>query len=459
MGPGYYFAQESKLMTTPETDASAPRRRHRIHPAWWVAAVAFVALLAAAGFRAAPGALMVPLNEDFGWSTSVMSLAVSVNLLLYGLTAPFAAALMDRFGVRQVVATALLLVSLGAGGSILMTASWQLLIFWGLLIGLGTGSMALVFAATIANRWFVKRNGLVMGILTAGSATGQLIFLPPVAALAESNGWRPASLVIAAAALLAVPIVWFVLRDHPEDRGVLPYGADPATHVPAVRATGGAAKRAIEGLVFASKHRSFWALAAAFAICGATTNGLIGIHFIPSAHDHGMPTTTAAGLLAVVGIFDIAGTIASGWLTDKFDPRKLLVAYYAFRGAGLALLPWLLSDTVHPSMVLFIVIYGLDWVATVPPTAKLCREIFGDRGTIVFGWVFASHQIGAAIAALAAGVIRDGLGTYTYAWWGGATLCVIAAVLSIAVRRRLAPDAKTGPAPREPEVEPAPPGM
>lgn len=419
----------------PPRDEALPARRTRVHPAWGVAAVAFVALLAAAGFRAAPGALMVPLNEEFGWSTSVMSLAVSVNLLLYGLTAPFAAALMDRFGIRQVVATALTLVALGAGGSVVMTASWQLLIFWGLLIGLGTGSMALVFAATIANRWFVRRRGLVMGILTAGSATGQLIFLPPVAALAEGTGWRAASLVIAAAALLAVPLVWFVLRNHPSDRGVLPYGADATTYIAPPAVTGGAVTRALEGLAYAAKRRSFWALAIAFAICGATTNGLIGIHFIPSAHDHGMATTTAAGLLAVVGVFDIVGTIASGWLTDKFDPRKLLVFYYVFRGVGLLLLPWLLAETIHPSIVLFVVIYGLDWVATVPPTAALCRELFGERGTIVFGWVFAAHQIGAAIAALAAGVIRDTFGEYTYAWWGGAALCVIAAVLSIAVKR------------------------
>ena len=442
----------------------AQRRHRRIHPAWWVAAVAFIALLAAAGFRAAPGALMVPLHADFGWSMSSMSLAVSVNLLLYGLTAPFAAALMDRFGMRQVVAAALALVALGAGGSVLMTASWQLLIFWGVLIGLGTGSMALVFAATIADRWFIARRGLVMGILTAGSATGQLIFLPPVATIAESTGWKPASLLIGIAAMAAVPLVWFVLRDHPTDLGVLPYGADsdlgtrgteatatdteasapePATAsaspAPSPE-TGGAAHRAFTGLLFAARHRSFWALAIAFAICGATTNGLIGIHFIPSAHDHGMPASTAAGLLAVVGIFDIMGTVFSGWLTDKFDPRILLVAYYTFRGVGLLLLPWLLSDTVHPSMILFIVVYGLDWVATVPPTAALCREIFGENGTIVFGWVFAAHQIGAAVAAFGAGAVRDAFGEYTYAWWGGAAMCAIAAVLSFAVKRRLIDD-------------------
>lgn len=420
----------------------APTTRRRIHPAWWVAAVAFLALIGAAGFRAAPGALMVPLHDEFGWSTSVMSLAVSINLLLFGLTAPFAAALMDRFGIRQVVAVALLLVALGSGGSVVMTASWQLLVFWGVLIGLGTGSMALVLAATIANRWFHQRRGLVMGILTAGSATGQLIFLPVVAHLAESSGWRTASLVVAVAALAVVPVVWLVVRDFPHERGVLPYGAD-ADHVPAPPVTGGAARRAIEGLTFAARHWSFWALAIAFAICGATTNGLIGIHFIPSAHDHGMSTTTAAGLLAAVGVFDIVGTIASGWLTDKFDPRMLLVLYYLFRGLGLLLLPQLLADSVHPSMVLFIVIYGLDWVATVPPTVALCREAFGDRGTIVFGWVFASHQIGAAVAALGAGVVRDTFGTYTYAWWAGGALCAIAAVLSVMVGT--GPEARSGP--------------
>lgn len=415
-----------------------------MHPAWWVALAAFLALVCAAGFRATPGALMVPLHHEFGWSSSVMSFAVAINLVLYGLVAPFAAALMDRFGMRQVIATALILVAVGAGGSVLMTASWQLLVFWGLLIGVGTGSMALVFAATISNRWFVRHGGLVMGILTAGQAAGQLVFLPLVAALAERAGWRTAALFIATVALAAVPLVWRVIRDYPEDRGVLPYGAQPATYVPSERTAGGAARRAVEGLQFASRSRSFWALAAAFAICGATTNGLIGIHFIPSAHDHGMATTTAAGLLAVVGAFDLVGTVASGWLTDKFDPRRLLAAYYAFRGVGLLLLPWLLSDRVHPSMVLFIVIYGLDWVATVPPTAALCRRIFADRGTIVFGWVFAAHQIGAAVSAFAAGVSRDVFGTYTYAWWAGAAMCVAAAVLSIAVRSERQPSRGRG---------------
>jgi MFS family permease len=418
--------------------------RSRIHPAWLVAAVAFVALLGAAGFRAAPGVLMVPLQDEFGWTRGTLSLAVGVNLVLFGLTAPFAAALMDRFGLRRVTSSALVLIALGSGLSIFVRESWQLVLTWGVLIGLGTGSMALVFAATVAQRWFVKQRGLVTGILTAGSATGQLIFLPVVAVVAEHTGWRVASLVIAAAALSVVPLVLVVMRDHPADLGVQAYGAPLAEplHSPVlecdqvdVPAQPGAGRMAIDALRVAARTRTFWALVAGFAICGATTNGLIGTHFVPAAHDHGMGETTAAGLLAVVGIFDIVGTIGSGWLTDRFDPRLLLGFYYFFRGVGLALLPVLLSDAVHPSIVAFVVIYGLDWVATVPPTVALCRTAFGDRGTVVFGWVFASHQIGAAIASVAAGFARDRTGTYTVAWFSAAGLCVVAAVISLRVSR------------------------
>nr|WP_255479405.1 MFS transporter [Quadrisphaera sp. RL12-1S] len=394
-------------------------------------------MVGAAGFRAAPGVLMVPLHDELGWSTSLMSLAVSVNLVLFGLTAPFAAALMERFGMRRVVACALLLIAAGAALSSRAQAAWQLLPTWGLLIGLGTGSMALVFAATVADRWFVRRRGLVIGVLTAGSATGQLSLLPVVAVTSDALGWRTALLVVAGAALAVVPLVLALLRDRPLDLGVLPYGAEPtvAQVAQAPAARGGAAGRALAALRTASRRPAFWGLAGAFAICGATTNGLVGVHFVPSAHDHGMATTTAAGLLAVVGIFDIAGTIASGYLTDRVDPRLLLLAYYAFRGMGLLVLPSLLGPSVHPSMLLFVVVYGLDWVATVPPTAVLCRELFGSAGTVVFGWVFASHQLGAAVAAGAAGVLREQTGTYTAAWLGGAALCAVAAVLSVSLRR------------------------
>ena len=430
-------------MTAPETTEVATVKRRRLHPAWIVAAVAFLALVGAAGFRAAPGVLMVPLQQEFGWSTTVLSLAVSINLVLFGLTAPFAAALMERFGIRKVTAIALCLIGLGSALTVFVNQSWQILLTWGLLIGLGTGSMALVFAATIANTWFAKSRGLVIGVLTAGSAAGQLVFLPLIAVLAQDPGWRGASLLIAAGALAVVPLVLLWLRNSPSDVGVLPYGAEetttadgPAASKASVPAESpNAAVRALQVLKRASKVRTFWALVAGFAICGATTNGLIGTHFIPSAHDHGMPETTAAGLLAVVGIFDIVGTIASGWLTDRFNPRVLLAVYYQFRGIGLLVLPLLLGSTVEPSMIIFVVVYGLDWVATVPPTAAICRQMFGADGSVVFGWVFAAHQLGAAGAALLAGYIRDATGHYNYAWLGAAAMCTVAAVISATIRK------------------------
>ena len=429
--------------STPTGSARPQRRpgraRQRLHPAWWVAVVAFVALLGAAGFRSAPGVLMVPLEEEFGWSRGLMSAAVSVNLVLYGVMAPFAAALMDRFGLRRVTSGALLLVAAGSGLTVFVREGWQLVLTWGLLIGVGTGSMAMVFAATIANRWFVAKRGLVMGILTAAGATGQLVFLPVMAGLVERSSWRAASLVVTVASLAVIPLVLAVLRDYPADRGVRPYGAPADVPEPPRPDPAGAVRRTLTALRRAARVPTFWALAGGFAICGATTNGLVGTHFVPSAHDHGMAETTAAGLLALVGIFDIVGTIVSGALTDKINPRILLVGYYGFRGIGLLVLPWLLSDRIHPSMLVFIVIYGLDWVATVPPTVALCREAFGASGTIVFGWVFASHQIGAAVASVLAGVIRDTTGHYTAAWFGAAGLCAIAALVSVGIRKAPAP--------------------
>ncbi|GAA4924400.1 MFS transporter [Actinoplanes utahensis] len=400
-----------------------------MHPAWLVAAVAFIALLGAAGFRATPSVMLQPLHDEFGWSLGTISAAVSVNLLLYGLTAPFAAALMNKFGVRRVAMGALLLVSAGSGLTLWMTESWQLVLCWGVLVGLGTGSLALGFVATITGRWFVKHRGLVTGVLTAAGATGNLIFLPVLSRIVESDGWRTAALTVSVAALAVVPLIFWRLRDHPADLNVPALGG---TEIEApAKPAGGAAANALRALRDAARTRAFWLLAGGFAICGATTNGLVGTHFIPAAHDHGMPPTTAATLLALVGVFDVVGTIASGWLTDRVDSRLLLGAYYVLRGLSLLVLPSLFAATAHPSMLIFILFYGLDWVATVPPTVTLCREYFGAAGPIVFGWVFASHQFGAAAAATAAGLVRDRFGDYDLAWYVAGGLAILGAILSL----------------------------
>jgi MFS family permease len=420
--------------------------RRRLHPAWSVAAVTFLALVGAAAFRAVPGVLIDPLHAEFGWSVGTISSAIAINMALFGLTAPFAAALMERFGVRQVVAVALVVVAAGSGLTVFMTASWQLVACWGVLVGLGTGSMALSLVATVTGRWFVSRRGLVSGILTAGSATGQLVFLPVVAVISERWGWRPASLGVAAAALAVVPLVLWLLRDRPSDLGVAPYGGTPADEPTGARI--GVARLALRTLGSVARVGPFWLLVGGFMICGATTMGLLQPHFVPAAHDHGMPTTTAAGLLAVVGLFDLVGTVASGWLTDRFDPRLLLCVYYVGRGVSLMLLPLVWGSTPTASMLSFIVFYGLDWVATVPPTMALCRRYFGTAAPVVFGWVYASHQVGAALMAFAAGLLRDHLGSYDSAWYLGGGLCVLAALLSVGLRAPAGP-ISLGPPPRD----------
>ncbi|WP_330453109.1 MULTISPECIES: MFS transporter [unclassified Streptomyces] len=416
------------LPTVPE----APRRR-RVHRAWIVAAVTFVTIIGGAAFNSLPGLLLDPLRDDFGWSRGQIGLAVSLDMALYGLTAPFAAALMDRFGIRRVVAVALTMVAAGALASVWMTAAWQLMLYWGLLVGLGTGSMALAFSATVTNRWFVARRGLVTGILTAAGASGQLVFLPLCAWIVDRHGWRPASVTVALAALVVVPFVWLLMRDHPADVGLAPYGGD---YVEKPAPTRGAARRTLRVLFEAARTGPFWLLAGSFAICGASTNGLIRTHFVPSAHDHHMQITTAASLLAVIGIFDIIGTVFSGWLTDRFDARRLLAVYYALRGVSLLFLPLLMQQpTVQPPMVFFIVFYGLDWVATVPPTLALCREQYGEDSAIVFGWVLASHQVGAALVAFLGGVARDYFGTYDVVWYAAGALCAVAALMVLVIRR------------------------
>ncbi|MFF3858250.1 MFS transporter [Streptomyces sp. NPDC002209] len=417
----------------PAPTTTPPAAPGRIHRAWFVAAVAFVTIIGAAAFASLPGLLIEPLHEEFDWSRGTIGLAVSVNLALYGLTAPFAAALMDRFGIRRVVALALLVISGGTVATLWMTESWQLVLFWGVLVGLGSGSMALAFAATVTNRWFTARRGLVTGILTAAGASGQLIFLPLLSWLVEHHGWRPAAVTVCLAALAVVPFVWLLLRDHPADLGLAPYGG---TYAQRPAPVAGAARRTVAVLFKAARTGPFWLLAGTFAICGASTNGLVKTHFVPAAHDHGMPVTAAAGLLAVIGVFDVIGTIASGWFTDRFEARRLLAVYYALRGISLLFLPMLLAPSVHPPMVFFIVFYGLDWVATVPPTIALCREHYGEDSAIVFGWVLASHQVGAAMVAFLGGLARDAFGSYDLVWYASGALCAMAALMAMVIRRR-----------------------
>lgn len=400
--------------------------RLRWHYAWIIVAVTFGALLVAAGVRTAPTVIIVPLEAEFGWDRGSISFAVAISLFAYGFGGPVGGSLVDRFGPRRVMLGGLGLTALGLVPLIRLTELWQLHLLWGLVIGIGTGAVANVLGATVANRWFVKYRGLVVGLFGAASATGQLIFLPVMVALTSGNGWRSAILLIAGAcAVLLLPIA-LLMRDQPQDVNAAAVGGSVA-----VKKADDNRKTSLRDAI---RTRDFWLLAGSFFICGYTTNGMIGTHLLPHSIEHGFTEVAAAGAIGVMGVMNIVGTLASGWLTDRYDNRKLLAAYYGFRGLSLLALPFIVEMR---GMLIFAVIYGLDWIATVPPTANLTAQRFG-RGSLgtLYGWIFCSHMIGAGLAAYAGGFFRDLLGDYHLIFLSAALMGIIASGLSLRITHR-----------------------
>ncbi len=380
-----------------------------------VTAITFLALLFAAGLRSAPSVMMVPLELHFGWDRATISLSAAIGILLYGLVGPFAAALMLSIGIRRTMLGGLALMAASTFASQWMTAPWHYMLSWGVLSGIGSGAVTSVLGAAVVNRWFATRQGMVMGLLSASTATGSLLFLPFLAWLSSAGAWKPVALAVSLGCAALIPLVALLMPERPESRGVRRFGEDAATPPPAPTKQAATPWLAIEALVRASRSSTFWLLAGTFFVCGLTTNGLVGTHMIAFCGDHGIAPVAAAGLLSTMGFFDLIGTTASGWLTDRYDPRRLLAIYYAFRGLSLLALPFI--DFGPVSLGVFAIFYGLDWIATVPPTVKLANRAFGDRdGPIMFGWVLVAHQTGAAVAAFGAGVIREQAGTYAPAF-------------------------------------------
>ncbi|WP_455924585.1 MFS transporter [Pseudomonas putida] len=416
-----------------------------VHYGWVVAAVTFLTMLVMAGAMGAPGVFIVPLEREFGWSSAQISSALAIRFALFGLMGPFAAAFMNYFGLRRVVLVALAVVLGGLIGSMFMTQFWQLVLLWGVVIGLGTGLTAMVLGATVATRWFSQRRGLVVGLLSASTATGQLVFMPLLASLTEHHGWRLGLSFICCAMAVAAVAVVMLLRDRPADMALPAYGETAVAPAPA----GAASLLAMlispwKVLRDVSGSWTFWVLFMTFFVCGASTNGLVQTHFISLCGDYGLLATSAAGILAMMGVFDFFGTVGSGWLSDRFDNRWLLFWYYGLRGVALMMLPF--TDFTVWGLSLFAVLYGLDWIATVPPTVKLVAQTSGsERANIVFGWVFAGHQLGAAFAAYGAGLTKTLLASYVPAFFVAGMLCVLASLiaLSIPVLRRSLPTPTT----------------
>ena len=402
--------------------------QQKFHYGWVVVGVTFLTLLIGAGVRSAPGVLLVPLETEFAWSRGTISFAIAVSLLLYGFAGPFSAAFMERFGIRRTMLAALSLLAAGVALTTLMRESWQLIVLWGLVVGAGAGVIANVLGAVVAARWFTARRGLVVGLLTGSAAAGQLIFLPTFAAINEHYGWRAMVLTVTAVVLIVIPFVALLMRERPEDVGLAPYG-EPGGPKPVVAAPqGNPFTLAIRTLADATHSRDFWLLAGSFFCCGASTNGLIGTHLIPACLDNGIPEVASASLLAGMGIFNMVGTTGSGWLSDRVDNRVLLAIYYSLRGLSLLFLPF--SFVSFYGLSLFALFYGLDWIATVPPTVRLIANSFGkEKAGIIYGWIFTSHQLGSAAAAYFAGLMRADLGSYLEAFILSGLLCFAAALM------------------------------
>jgi sugar phosphate permease len=409
------------------------------HYAWVVAGITFLTLIVAAAVRATPSILIVPLEREFGWSPATISFAISVNILLYGLIGPFAAGLLNRYGARRVMLASLAFLACGVALTTLIRVPWQLVLLWGVLVGIGTGMTAIVLGATVVHCWFRKHRGLMIGVLTASTATGQLLFLPILAHFVESGGWRLAVLAVVCAVLFALGVVFFWMRSDPESMGLKPYGEADTESAPEGVSRSDPFRQALDALRRGVRSVDFWLLSGSFFICGASTNGLIGTHLISACMDHGIRQSDAAGLVATMGIFDLVGTTASGWLSDRFSNRWLLFSYYGLRGGSLLLLPQSLEPGSHWLWV-FAVFYGLDWIATVPPTIALISKIFGTRDvSLMFGWVVAAHQIGAASIAFFAGFIRSIDGSYNFAFELSGTACIATAFGVLLIGRSLKP--------------------
>jgi MFS family permease len=408
-----------------------------IHYAWIVMGVAFLTMLVSSAALGLPGVFLTPLSREFGWSTAQISTALAVRFALYGLIGPFAAILIERYGLRRIVCLALALVALGLLLVTRMTRLWELVVLWGFVLGGGSGLTALVLGATVANRWFEKRRGLVLGVLTASSATGQLIFLPLVSSWIVRHGWRVALAPISLSCVGVAVLAFLLLDNRPRDVGLTAFGAGPESpqNAPSWHPSLLEPFRALAGV---SHSMTFWVLFGTFFVCGLSTNGLIQTHFISLCGDYGLAAIPAASVLAMIGAFDFVGTIASGWLSDRFDNRKLLFWYYGLRGLSLLWLPH--SDFTLYGLSMFAMFYGLDWIATVPPTVKLAITAFGgERSAMIFGWIFAAHQLGGATAAYGAGLTRTLLLSYTPALYAAGAACLVAAAAIFLIPGRSAP--------------------
>lgn len=408
----------------------------RIHYSWVILFIAFFSIITAGIIRSSSGVFIVPFEHEFGWDRSTISFAFAISLLLYGISGPFMAALIEVMGLKKMMILAMTTLLVGILLTFFMVKPWQLVLIWGVIIGLGSGLFLTVLSPYIANQWFEKRRGLALGILTASTATGQLILLPLLAIMIETHSWKWAMGLILLLSLIMLAMILLFMKNSPQEAGHLPYGQEEASALKKVAKKENPITIAFQTLFEAIKVKEFWLLAGSFFICGLSTSGLIGTHFISYCIGFGFTAVTAASMLSLMGVFDLIGTTLSGWFSDRFDNRWLLFWYYGLRGASLLFLPFALSDGSYIFLIIFSVFYGLDWIATVPPTVNISRQIFGiEKSVVVYGWIFAAHQLGSAVAAGGAGILYKMFNSYTWAFALAGMFCLLASLFVVVIKK------------------------
>ncbi|MDQ6599031.1 MFS transporter [Bacillus salipaludis] len=409
----------------------------RIHYSWFILAITFFSIIAAGIVMSSSGVFIDPFEKEFGWDRSEIALAFAISMFLYGISGPFMAALLNVIGLKKMMIASMATLLIGIILTFIMNQSWQMILIWGIIIGLGSSLFLTVLSPYVANHWFEKRRGLAVGILTASSATGQLILLPVLATIIDHYSWRPAIGLMMILSIIMLLIILLFMKNKPKDVGILPYGLEEEIQESNEGPKENPIVIAFKGLFEAVKVKEYWLLSGSFFICGLSTSGLVGTHFVSYCISFGIPLVTAASFLSFMGIFNLVGTTLSGWLSDRFDNRWLLFWYYGFRGASLLLLPYALNEGSTTMLVIFTVFYGLDWIATVPPTISISRQIFGTtKSGIVYGWIFASHQVGAATAAYGGGLIYKFFNTYTWAFFLAGVFCLLASLFVIIIKKQ-----------------------
>ncbi|MGM9987199.1 MAG: MFS transporter [Bacillaceae bacterium] len=409
----------------------------RIHYSWFILAITFCSIIVAGIVRSSSGVFIEPFEQEFGWDRPVISLAFAIGLFLYGFSGPFMAALIEVLGLKKMMIVSMTTLLAGITLTFVMNQSWQLIIIWGIIIGLGSSLFLTVLSPYIANRWFEKRRGLAVGILTASTATGQLILLPVIAIIINTYSWKVAIGLILVLCTMMLFVLILFMKETPKDVGVVPYGVEGEWEEKKELKKKNPIVIAFQCLGEAVRVKAFWLLAGSFFICGLSTSGLIGTHFVSYCISFGIPLITAASLLSFMGVFDLIGTTVSGWLSDRFDNRWLLFWYYSLRGASLLLLTYALTTGSTTLLVIFAIFYGLDWIATVPPTINISRQVFGvEKSGIVYGWIFAAHQVGAAVAAFGGGIIYTFFDTYTWAFFLAGLFCLLASLFVMIIKKQ-----------------------